>query len=209
MTIDINGQSDYHPAQVVISRHRARTCRPNRGMPGAGRYFETKFHVRLHRWTGLRPDTPFGPVPIFLGEKWTCRRLRRAELFRRFSPLAFQPPTGPLPEQLFRKRRRANDRPGEARNHARHVVAAAEEVRDVPGVAGTGNILALRGRIQLVRRLPGILGGAEKGGLKNKYSSHPMYYSEVADAGYPIGSGAVEAANKVLVSTRLKRSGRC
>lgn len=35
-----------------------------------------------------------------------------------------------------------------------------------------------------------------------------MNYSEVADAGYPIGSGAVEAANKVLVSTRMKRSGQ-
>ncbi len=35
-----------------------------------------------------------------------------------------------------------------------------------------------------------------------------MNYSEVADAGYPIGSCAVEAANKVLVNSRMKRSGQ-
>ena len=35
-----------------------------------------------------------------------------------------------------------------------------------------------------------------------------MNYSEVADAGYPIGSGAVEAANRFLVNSRMKRSGQ-
>ncbi len=36
-----------------------------------------------------------------------------------------------------------------------------------------------------------------------------MSYSEVANAGYPIGSGAVEAANGFLVNSRMKRSGQC
>ena len=35
-----------------------------------------------------------------------------------------------------------------------------------------------------------------------------MAYSEVADAGYPIGSGAVESGNRMLVTQRLKRSGQ-
>ena len=35
-----------------------------------------------------------------------------------------------------------------------------------------------------------------------------MAYSDVANAGYPVGSGSVEAANKFLVSTRMKRSGQ-
>ena len=35
-----------------------------------------------------------------------------------------------------------------------------------------------------------------------------MNYREVADAGYPIGSGAVEAANRFLVNSRMKRSGQ-
>ena len=35
-----------------------------------------------------------------------------------------------------------------------------------------------------------------------------MNYAEVASAGFPIGSGTVEAANKVLVTTRMKRSGQ-
>ena len=35
-----------------------------------------------------------------------------------------------------------------------------------------------------------------------------MNYREVADAGFPTGSGAVEAANKVLVDARTKRSGQ-
>ena len=35
-----------------------------------------------------------------------------------------------------------------------------------------------------------------------------MNYSQVADAGYPIGSGAAEAANKALVDSRMKRSGQ-
>ncbi len=35
-----------------------------------------------------------------------------------------------------------------------------------------------------------------------------MNYSQVADAGYPIGSGAVEAANRFLVNSRMKRSGQ-
>ena len=33
-----------------------------------------------------------------------------------------------------------------------------------------------------------------------------MNCAEVASAGFPIGSGAVEAANKVLVTARMKRS---
>ena len=37
-----------------------------------------------------------------------------------------------------------------------------------------------------------------------------MNYADAADAGYAIGSGAIESANKVLVTTRKKRSGqRC
>ena len=35
-----------------------------------------------------------------------------------------------------------------------------------------------------------------------------MNYYHVAKDGYPIGSGEVEAANKVLVTHRLKRSGQ-
>ena len=35
-----------------------------------------------------------------------------------------------------------------------------------------------------------------------------MDYASAADAGQPIGSGAVESANKVLVTTRMKRSGQ-
>ena len=35
-----------------------------------------------------------------------------------------------------------------------------------------------------------------------------MAYREVADAGYPIGSGAVESGNRMLVTQRLKRSGQ-
>ena len=35
-----------------------------------------------------------------------------------------------------------------------------------------------------------------------------MNYDHIAKAGYPIGSGEVEAANKVLVTQRLKRSGQ-
>ena len=35
-----------------------------------------------------------------------------------------------------------------------------------------------------------------------------MNYAEVSSAGFPIGSGAVEAANKVLVTSRMKRSGQ-
>ena len=35
-----------------------------------------------------------------------------------------------------------------------------------------------------------------------------MNYYHVAKEGYPIGSGDVEAANKVLVTHRLKRSGQ-
>ncbi len=37
---------------------------------------------------------------------------------------------------------------------------------------------------------------------------HRMHYADAAVAGFPIGSGAVEAANKVLVTTRMKRSGQ-
>ena len=35
-----------------------------------------------------------------------------------------------------------------------------------------------------------------------------MYYADAAKAGYAIGSGAVESANKVLVTSRMKRSGQ-
>ncbi len=35
-----------------------------------------------------------------------------------------------------------------------------------------------------------------------------MNYAEAASAGFAIGSGAVEAANKVLVTSRMKRTGR-
>ena len=35
-----------------------------------------------------------------------------------------------------------------------------------------------------------------------------MNYYHLAKEGYPIGSGEVEAANKVLVTQRLKRSGQ-
>ena len=35
-----------------------------------------------------------------------------------------------------------------------------------------------------------------------------MNYYDLAEKGYPIGSGEVEAANKVLVTHRLKRSGQ-
>ena len=35
-----------------------------------------------------------------------------------------------------------------------------------------------------------------------------MNYYELAEEGYPIGSGEVEAANKMLVTHRLKRSGQ-
>ena len=35
-----------------------------------------------------------------------------------------------------------------------------------------------------------------------------MNYYHVAEEGYPIGSGEVEAANKMLVTHRLKRSGQ-
>ena len=35
-----------------------------------------------------------------------------------------------------------------------------------------------------------------------------MNYAEVSSVGFPIGSGTVEAANKVLVTTRMKRSGQ-
>jgi len=35
-----------------------------------------------------------------------------------------------------------------------------------------------------------------------------MHYADAADAGYAIGSGSVEAANKVLVTSRMKRSGQ-
>ena len=35
-----------------------------------------------------------------------------------------------------------------------------------------------------------------------------MNYSQAADAGYPIGSGAVESGNRMLVTQRLKRSGQ-
>ena len=35
-----------------------------------------------------------------------------------------------------------------------------------------------------------------------------MDYRRLADAGYPIGSGSVEAANRTLVTTRMKRSGQ-
>ncbi len=37
---------------------------------------------------------------------------------------------------------------------------------------------------------------------------HRMNCRRLADAGYPIGSGAVEAANKTSISSRMKRSGR-
>ena len=37
---------------------------------------------------------------------------------------------------------------------------------------------------------------------------HRMNYRRLADAGYPIGSGSVEAANRTLVTTRMKRSGQ-
>ena len=35
-----------------------------------------------------------------------------------------------------------------------------------------------------------------------------MNSSQVANAGYPIGSGAVEAANRFLVNSRMRRSGQ-
>lgn len=35
-----------------------------------------------------------------------------------------------------------------------------------------------------------------------------MQYADAADAGYAIGSGSVESANKVLVTSRMKRSGQ-
>ena len=35
-----------------------------------------------------------------------------------------------------------------------------------------------------------------------------MHYADAADAGYAIGSGSVESANKVLVTSRMKRSGQ-
>jgi len=35
-----------------------------------------------------------------------------------------------------------------------------------------------------------------------------MNYAQAASAGFPVGSGAVEAANKVLVTNRMKRSGQ-
>ncbi|MDE2914350.1 MAG: hypothetical protein OXL68_15650 [Paracoccaceae bacterium] len=35
-----------------------------------------------------------------------------------------------------------------------------------------------------------------------------MHYCHVADAGDPIGSGAVESGNRMLVTQRLKRSGQ-
>ena len=35
-----------------------------------------------------------------------------------------------------------------------------------------------------------------------------LNYSHVADAGYPIGSGAVESGNRMLTTFRLKRSGQ-
>ena len=41
-----------------------------------------------------------------------------------------------------------------------------------------------------------------------RHNRHRMDYAAAAAAGYAIGSGAVEAANKVLVTTRMKRSGQ-
>ncbi len=35
-----------------------------------------------------------------------------------------------------------------------------------------------------------------------------MHYADAANAGHPIGSGSVEAANRVLVTVRMKRSGQ-
>ena len=39
-------------------------------------------------------------------------------------------------------------------------------------------------------------------------SRRRMNYDHLAKEGYPIGSGEVEAANKMLVTHRLKRSGQ-
>ena len=47
---------------------------------------------------------------------------------------------------------------------------------------------------------------AELGYFRNNRSR--MNYAEAASAGFAIGSGAVEAANKVLVTSRMKRSGQ-
>ena len=57
-------------------------------------------------------------------------------------------------------------------------------------------------------------GAADRTSLTQKSDVHPrnnrqrMDYHRLAEEGYPIGSGEVEAANKLLVVQRLKRSGQ-
>ena len=63
---------------------------------------------------------------------------------------------------------------------------------------------ALRYLVRKVTKADGIR--AELGYFRNNRSR--MNYAQAASVGFAIGSGAVEAANKVLVTSRMKRSGQ-
>ncbi len=60
----------------------------------------------------------------------------------------------------------------------------------------------------LLRKGEGSTGIIARGPGCFRQGRHRMKYRQAADAGHPVGSGAVEAANRVLVTCRMKRSGQ-
>ncbi len=79
----------------------------------------------------------------------------------------------------------------------RHV--PPHDPRGVGRVTGALRHLPPKGRgTDDVRREPGFL----------RSNRRRMEYAAAAEAGHPIGSGSVEAANRVLVTARMKRSGQ-
>ncbi len=79
----------------------------------------------------------------------------------------------------------------------RHVLR--HDPRGVGRVTGALRHLPPKGKgAEDIRREPGFL----------RNNRHRMRYADAAAAGHPIGSGSVEAANRVLVTSRMKRPGQ-
>ncbi len=112
--------------------------------------------------------------------------------------------------------------PAGFRHAARHIRAAADAAFGADTAAGTARAGRWRhvpphdprgaGRVTgALRHLPPKGRGTddvrrEPGFLRN--SRHRMEYADAANAGHPIGSGSVEAANRVLVTAGMKRPGQ-
>ena len=133
--------------KLIFSRTSRGFASRYRGMPAADRF--------------SRPDPPNGRVGTHPAASSGRMRVpwermggptppERIGFCVGTAPLAFNQPAGPLPEKLLGDRRRSNRGPGEARNHARQVVASVEPVFEFAEVAL--RVLPLHGMVGAPKR---------------------------------------------------------